>query len=398
MTADLDSVVARVQCLANGCNLLPRELIGVLLMRVDDDLELSDPNSKGSGRLNLRAGLLPHSGLTLIHGALLRQSGPSRDHHIGRSLLAGDLVKFPGIGHARVSVWKIGVLTKYRSVDSGRRGKNPVKSKSITFLYWSDRRIRNVASDCGIKIERGGDATLKSPRIPGLPQAEWKQRDPVPARSATAEKIEKGVRGDMLSDFGPRSSGRFAKGLGTVFFSELTQGADVTMISAGAEGRTPQGDPVAICMFGSFENLTEVLTNGDVQRYGWSSSSLRHVARFMETELLEPNECFGTDAGLAYAAAQIVFESGGDDRYPWRRGFTYGHLRDVGEWFMEVFLDISIAPEEVPPQYHSLRRFRRIIVGAPLWIRTPTEKALRVYNQCRLDELDAEARSNAGSW
>ncbi|WP_063047115.1 hypothetical protein [Nocardia pseudovaccinii] len=273
-----------------------------------------------------------------------------------------------------------------------------MKSSPVTYLYWSDRRIRNVAGDCGIKIERRGDMTVKSPRVPGVPQVEWKQRDPALSRSAISDKIERGVRGDVLTDFRPRSIGRFAKGTGSIFFSELTQGLEVTMISAGTEARTPQGEPVAICMFGSFENLIEVLTDGEVPRVGWSSSSLRHVVKFIETELLEPNECYGTDAGLAYSAAQIVFENGGDDRYPWRRSFTYGHLRDVGEWFMEVFLDIWIAPDEVPSQYNSLFRFRRIIVGAPLWIRTPSAKALRVYNRCRLEELDAEARRTPGVW
>jgi hypothetical protein len=54
-------------------------------------------------------------------------------------------------------------------------------------------------------------------------------------------------------------------------------------------------------------------------------------------------------------------------RRPWRRGLTYGHVGDIGEWLAEVHLDIAIEEED---RSFSTRGFDRIIIAAPLWIRT----------------------------
>ena len=96
---------------------------------------------------------------------------------------------------------------------------------------------------------------------------------------------------------------------------------------------------------------------------------------------------------IALAALQVAESQGmrGPTVDPplkgWRRGFTYGDIQGTAEWLAEIYLDIDL----LSTSYGRIHGFRRIIVGAPLWIRTPRLRAIRVYKEYSTSELEGES-------
>jgi hypothetical protein len=59
---------------------------------------------------------------------------------------------------------------------------------------------------------------------------------------------------------------------------------------------------------------------------------------------------------------------------PWQRAFTYGDVPKA-QWLAEIYVDVDLLATD----YGRVDGFRRILVGAPLWIRTPDLRAIRLY-------------------
>jgi hypothetical protein len=73
---------------------------------------------------------------------------------------------------------------------------------------------------------------------------------------------------------------------------------------------------------------------------------------------------------------------------PWKRSFTYGDVEDCAEWCAQVYLDVDLVEAGLGPE----DGFRRILVGAPIWVRTPRLRAVRLYSEFTRDELTASSR------
>ena len=82
---------------------------------------------------------------------------------------------------------------------------------------------------------------------------------------------------------------------------------------------------------------------------------------------------------LKIAKTQGLTYESGDRVEAWLRGHTYGDLLDA-EWFAEVFLDISF-------DGCTHDGCNRVLVGAPLWIRTPSLRSIRMYSDFKRREL-----------
>src|SRR5437763_1464427 len=117
---------------------------------------------------------------------------------------------------------------------------------------------------------------------------------------------------------------------------------------------------------------------------GWVSSSAPAVYKFLAShgahidDPLDPEE-------LAVEALKIADSQGlyggfrgrhdalGLDR-PWQRAFTYGDVSKA-EWLAQIYLDIDLLETDNGRE----DGFRRVLIGAPLWIRTPPPEAIRLY-------------------
>ncbi|MEV4813851.1 hypothetical protein [Micromonospora avicenniae] len=256
------------------------------------------------------------------------------------------------------------------------------------YLYWSERRVSALAQDNNIDLDRARKTVLKSPQGPFLPQIEREMRPRPSSRHDRAIRLEHAIGSLAVSDFVTPPPAQFARGRGTLVLSDFVDQVEgsASMITAFTTTTSSDGTRVAVCMFGSFSNLADVVADSTPRAMGWSSSSAPEVSRFILCR------CEATDGSespldLAIEAINVCGFQGqhGPESdavilaEPWRRGFTYGHVSEVGEWFMEVFYDSDLRCTPHRFQEH----FDRVIVGAPLWIRTPTLRSLELYDEGR---------------
>jgi hypothetical protein len=139
--------------------------------------------------------------------------------------------------------------------------------------------------------------------------------------------------------------------------------------------------------YGSMDDFPEYIQsagpcgNGDAHG-GWVSSSAQAVFHFIRSH----GQVFDGPIGpveMALDALQIADGQGmykgmpggglGIDR-PWERAFTYGDAQRA-EWLAPIYLDVDLETD----YGERVDGFRRVLVGAPLWIRTPAtcDQALR---------------------
>jgi hypothetical protein len=128
------------------------------------------------------------------------------------------------------------------------------------------------------------------------------------------------------------------------------------------------------------------------------SSSAPAVYNFIRSHGKQFDNLYYTPASMAEEALKIadgqgIFKTGGDflgiDK-AWERSFSYGEVAKT-QWLAEIYLDVDLSGEE---SYLSQGGFRRVLVGAPLWIKTPEPQAIRLYAQTDLTDL-ADAKPSA---
>jgi hypothetical protein len=273
---------------------------------------------------------------------------------------------------------------------------------SVTYLYWSERRIQRLLSDNGILISTSS-TKITSPSISGLiPTVEHTFNPPLQFRANIAAAIERAFGQTVVSNFDGEPGARYASGRGTLVFGEFIhdypehlQGINQRALAfTSCDYDETDKNSVAICLFGSMDNFADyVQTSGTPSENGWTSSAAPSIMNFLSGRwtdaVTEPSREEIAIEALKVADSQGM--SGGTMDPPlkgWRRGFTYGDIQDTAEWLAEVYLDVDLPSSG----YRRTDGFRRIIVGAPIWIRTPRLRAIRLYSEYRTAELEAAAK------
>jgi len=243
------------------------------------------------------------------------------------------------------------------------------------YLYWSQRRVGAILEDIGAGAEASrGSLRFRSPSGPLLPQAEIERPARTPTRHDLAVRTERHLAKATFTGQGGRF--RFARGTGSTVFAEYAGGG------SGAEGTisvftelVAGSERIAVCMFGSRDNLADMVTDSTPTRRGWSSSAAPEVHRFILDRHEGRSALIADEFDLAEAAVAIACQQGGDVNKPSDRGFTYGHLAEVGEWMMEVYHDVDFGDRTT----RSGDGYRRVLLGAPLWVRTPSLESFVAY-------------------
>jgi hypothetical protein len=130
---------------------------------------------------------------------------------------------------------------------------------------------------------------------------------------------------------------------------------------------------------------------------GWTSSSAPDVLAFLQGQWKEGCGYPNTREGIAVEALKIADGQGMKSSDPleplkgWRRSFTYGDIQDVAEWLAEIYLDVDLVTAGIGREDD----FRRVIFGAPVWVRTPRLRAIRLYNEYSRAELEATASNGS---
>jgi hypothetical protein len=245
------------------------------------------------------------------------------------------------------------------------------------YLYWSDRRVRSVLEDQGVRILEKRQRKIATPNLRSfLPTAEWTSETSAATRPELAAKVEAVFGQEAVFDLGSPAPITFAKGTGTVVFGEFAGGRSSLALMYTSQSN-PDGTRVAVCLFGSLENYADfVVAAGAPSKTGWTSSAAAGIWRFLAEEGRVTPSNWETEEYMAREAVNLALRQGTRGRTaPQDRGYVYGDVIDTGEWFAEIFLDYDMTSTDSGPAdgHH------RVLLGAPLWLRTASPSEIDLY-------------------
>jgi hypothetical protein len=248
------------------------------------------------------------------------------------------------------------------------------------YAYWADRRIRDIASANSISLERRVSWKAKTASIPLVGSLELTQEARTLNRAEVARRIETAIGDLAVQDFVTPPPAAFARGIGRVEFSQFAGVKERASVVMHTNTRSSTGVCVEVCLFGSMQNTADYVGGSDQPLDGWTSSAARSVERFIRSrgETKSPR---WDDEALAVEALRIATEQGftstWDKDKPWTRGFTLGHAEE-SEWFAQLYSDIVLDKDRwIFDENDFGYGVDRILIGAPLWVRTPGAHAVR---------------------
>ncbi|PXY17577.1 hypothetical protein BAY60_34245 [Prauserella muralis] len=206
-----------------------------------------------------------------------------------------------------------------------------------------------------------------------------------------APRIETAIGDLAVQDFVTPPPVMFAKGVGRVEFAQFTGGIEKRQVVViYTNTRSSTGSRVDVCLFGSLENTADYIGGSDQPPPGWSSSAARTIALYIQSRGTINNSQWDDPESLAVEALKIATEQGVTGNWdehenkPWTRGFTLGHTTE-SEWFAQIYSDVVLDKDRwtFPSDGGISPDVERILIGAPLWVRTPGAHAVTRYRDLR---------------
>jgi len=284
--------------------------------------------------------------------------------------------------------------------DSRSELKEPTTRK---YLYWSPRRIERLVQDGLIHLLNPAEVTIRADAGFLPVGGEYRRQRSAFTRSEIADSMRNQLHQVEYCDASHQKPkrARFIEGAGTIAFSEFRGAAVLGLESAAiayAAVQTADHSAVAVCLFCSMDNFIEFLQDSKPpDNPHWTFSSSPAVARFVQAEGDASSVDGLTQDQIAVEAIKLAL----DDREvrkgeggPWaRRPFAFAEIDSKAEWLAEVYhhvifeetttISLGVGCPDV--------RFDQIVVGAPLWIRTSSMRALRLSDEYSEEEIDAES-------
>jgi hypothetical protein len=293
--------------------------------------------------------------------------GPTLDRRCRVCRCAGALsVIRPVAGASLLSMGELGAIRRYH--------------------YWSDRSIAEVASDNDIALNGRMRWALRFPNFPFIAQLELgSQESRDRSRAEVASKVETAIGQSAVEDFVTPPPVMFAKGVGHMEFARTTvryatnDGAVMHTVAKSSVGRR-----VDVCLFGSMDNFGHYVRAASSPEGGWTSSAWYAIEELLASRGTVNTSQWDDDQSIAVEALQIALHQGETHHVrhhegrPWTRGFTIGGA-DAVEWLAVIFKDVELDQARWDLDEHA----DRIVVGAPLWIRTPRPEPITLYHRNR---------------
>jgi hypothetical protein len=250
------------------------------------------------------------------------------------------------------------------------------RRQQAKYPYFSDGRTSRYLSDNGITIPHTA-LTFTSPSLSGLPTISRTTTDVGDSgRAKIAKIIEKDLGSRAVTRFNvPRPIG-YARGSHRLIFGEFRTLPEVpprkpALLWTAADYDADDRHSVAICLFGSMNNFTEYIQGApQASTNHWSSSSAPSVLGFLRSRGKVFDNYANTEDRMAMEALHIAVTQRS-------LGLVSGYA-DPADWLAELYLDVDLtrSPETGNKRWGS---YRRILVGAPLWIRATHPGAIRLY-------------------
>jgi hypothetical protein len=279
------------------------------------------------------------------------------------------------------------------------------------YLYWSSRRTGRFMEDNAL-TPNSVTNTISTPSFSWLPTFSRSSSKTSGTRPAIAKTIERSLGKIAVTSFGAPGPIRYAKGTSTMVFGRfMTWGTKTrpsrrpAVMFTSMDYDRRDRDSVAICLFGSMDNFPEYVQSAGpgYADEGWVSSSAPAVYNFIKSHGKEYDWPCETPEEMVSDALRIADGQGiylpfeecdlGTKR-PWKRSFTYGDASRA-QWLAQIYLDVDLVAGGLDRE----DGFRRILVGAPLWIRTPVLNPVRLYAETNDPEVqfDQSLQAKRGS-
>ncbi|WP_319462473.1 hypothetical protein [Micromonospora sp. RTP1Z1] len=238
--------------------------------------------------------------------------------------------------------------------------------------------MRSIADDDGINIDPRWKTKISLFKIPVVQTGFDLEREPRTLhRREIASRIERAIGDLAVEDFVTPPPVRYAKGIGRIEFSHFVN-EEQKRVVLGVRSIASDGTRVAVCLFGSRDNVAGFMGPLDPVASGWSSSAMWSVSEWLAAGCGESSLLHDDQQSISVEAMKIAFEQGftqesrnASDR-PWTRGYTFADATD-SEWFAEIYSDVVLDKD----RWSLDEPVDRILVGAPLWVRTPRAAARR---------------------
>jgi hypothetical protein len=238
------------------------------------------------------------------------------------------------------------------------------------YSYWSDRSVKRVADDNVIRLERAWRLGLRSPSAGLMPQAELTEELRGLSRHEMALRIEAAIGQPAVEDFVTPPPSNFAKGVSRVTFAAYTRWNFVDPDERGEKAailhtrvRASDGSRVEICLFGSIDN--RVGRNTEPSAPIWQASSTWAIEEFIMNMGLKPAPIYDDDQSIAVEIVRVLNLEGMTSKYVFTAPAS-------SEWFAQVYKDVVLDKSrwDLRPGSDWPEPVDRIIVGAPLWVRS----------------------------
>lgn len=255
-----------------------------------------------------------------------------------------------------------------------------------SYLYWSDRRIDEIASDNGVTWEGQLNWTFKAALQGFGGEVGNRQRSGL-TRHEKARKIEKVIGEQAISAFDTPPPARFAKGLGQIQIARFIGGPEQdrgTLLHIRTNDI--EGHQVDLVLFGSLDNFPgQPFRPSDALEAGWFSSAWYAIAELLESRGTRNTSQWDDLESLSVEALHIALnqgsESPGTDQEPWTRGLTLAHAHDC-EWFAQIYTDVKLTQSRWD-FCDNRQGADRILIGAPVWVRTASPASVIRYAELR---------------
>ena len=146
------------------------------------------------------------------------------------------------------------------------------------YAYWSDRRVRDIAVDNAIDLDRRTRTAFRTPLFGLLPQVERAQEHGAMQRHEIAQGIGRAIGQLAVEDFVTPPPTAFARGCGEVTIAVYERWSGPKKNKRRAiivHSRTTASNDcrVEICLFGSIDNCAGYLSGSKDEVPTWRSSS-----------------------------------------------------------------------------------------------------------------------------
>ncbi len=210
-----------------------------------------------------------------------------------------------------------------------------------------------------------------TPSLGLVPKAQLTEEPAAVQRHEVALRMERAIGQIAVEDFVTPPPAAFAKGCSTLTFAAYTRSVLLKRTDprraaiVHTRTKSTNGCWVEICLFASLENFAGYLAGSAAEAPMWSASSAAIIEEFVAHRGKKKAKVYDDDESIAVEILRTINNQGMADSHVFRRVPST-------EWFAEIYLDVELSKDRWHFQWATdlPEPVDRIVIGAPLWIRS----------------------------